>query len=212
MSHQSTNALLLTSPGCVHCAALKKILEKFSAEGLIDHLDIVDVASQPEVASQYNVRSVPWLMLGPFEFQGAQRESELRDWIANLNTPEGITRYLKHLFAVGELNQVIHMVQRKPELFDNLLALVIDEEKDMKVQLGLSAVFEEFEGSPQLQGIVEQLGDLSKHENPKIRADVAHYLSLSHSDAAIPFLQKLAQDSDREVHEIANDILSELDH
>ena len=212
MSHQDLNALLLTAPGCVHCAALKKILDKLLAEGLIEQLDVVDVASQPEIANQFNVKSVPWLKLGPFEFQGAQRESELRDWVTWINEPEGITRYLKHLFSIGELNRAIDMIRDEPQFIENLLALVVDEEKDMKIQLGVSAVFEEIEGSQLLQNIVEQLGELTKHENPKIRADVAHYLSLSHSDAVIPFLQKLAQDPDREVNEIANDILSEFEH
>ena len=210
MSQQPPKGLLLTAPGCVHCAALKKILEKLLAEGLLEQLDIIDVSSRPEVASQYNVKSVPWLKLGPFEFQGVQREIDLRNWITSLDTTEGLTRYLKHLIEIGELTQVIQMIRNKPELTENLLALVTDEEKDMKIQLGISAVFEEFEGDLLLQGMIDQLGELSKHENPKIRADVAHYLSLSHSDAAITFLQKLAQDSDREVQEVANDALSEL--
>lgn len=212
MSHQFSKALLLTAPGCVHCAAVKKILDKLLVEGLIEELEIIDVSSQPNIANQYNVKSVPWLKLGPFELQGAQHETDLRKWISLLDEPDGMTRYLKHLFATGELSHVIDLIREKPELIENLLALVADEEKDMKIQLGVSAVFEEFEGSSLLQGIVEQLGELSTHENPKIRADVAHYLSLSHSAVAVPFLQMLARDSDREVNEIANDILSELEH
>jgi len=212
MSHQSSKVLLLTAPACVHCAALKKILDKILAEGLIEQLDVVDVVSQPEIANQYNVKSVPWLKLGLFEFQGALHERELRHWITQLDADEGITNYLKHLFATGKLDQAINMVRDRPEFMENLLALVLDEDKDMKIQLGVSAVFEEFEGSPLLQDVVEQLGELSTHENLKIRADVAHYLSLCHSDTAIPFLQMLARDSDREVREIANDTLNAPEH
>jgi len=212
MSHHPSKALLLTAPGCAHCAALKKILDKLLADGLIEQLDIIDVASHPEIANQYNVKSVPWLKLGQFEFQGTMREPDLRYWMTQLDAPEGITRYLKHLFATGELKQVIDMVRDKPEFMDNLLALVANEETDMKIQLGVSAVFEEFEGSPLLRDIVEQLGELAKHKNPKIRADVAHYLSLCHSDVAVPYLQMLAKDTDREVREIANEILSDLEY
>lgn len=212
MVPQSLTALLLTAPGCIHCAAVKKILDKFLVEGLIEQLEVVDVTSHPKLASQYNVKSVPWLKLGPFELQGAQHEPDLRNWISLLDKPENITHSLKHLFSTGELSRVIDLIRERPEYMNNLLDLVIDEEKDMKIQLGVSAVFEEFEGSPLLQGMVAKLGELSTHESPRIRADVAHYLSLSHTDAALPFLQKLVQDSDREVNEIASDILNELEH
>jgi thioredoxin-like negative regulator of GroEL len=212
MSHQSLKALLLTAPGCVHCAALKKILEKIVAEGLIEKLEVVDITSNPEIANKYNVKSVPWLKLGLFEFQGAQRESELRYWLTQLDTQQGITRYLKHLLETGELGKTINLIIDKPDLMGNLITLVQDEENDMKVRLGVSAVFEEFEGSPLLQESVALLGELISHKNPKIRADVAHYLSLAHTDAAVIFLRKLAQDPDREVSEIANDGLSDLDY
>ena len=212
MSHQSKKALLLTAPGCVHCAALKKILEKIIAEGLIEQLEVVDVTSNPEIANQHNVKSVPWLKFGLFEFQGALRESNLRYWITQLRDQQGVTRYLKHLLETGELGKTINLINDKPELMNNLVSLVMDEENDMKVRLGVSAVFEEFEGSPLLKERVEQLGELITHKNPKIRADVAHYLSLAHTDAAVAFLRKLAQDSDREVSEIANDSLSDLNY
>ena len=212
MSHKSSKALLLTAPGCIHCASLKKILEKIVAEGLIEQLEVVDITSNPEIANRHNVKSVPWLKLGLFEFQGAQRDSELRYWLTQLDTQQGITRYLKHLLETGELGKTINLINDNPDLMGNLITLVQDEENDMKVRLGVSAVFEEFEGSPLLQESVEQLGELISHKNPKIRADVAHYLSLAHTDTAVTFLRKLAQDSDREVSTITNDILSDLEH
>ena len=136
----------------------------------------------------------------------------MRYWLTQLDTQQGITRYLKHLLETGELGKTINLINDNPDLMGNLITLVQDEENDMKVRLGVSAVFEEFEGSPLLQESVEQLGELISHKNPKIRADVAHYLSLAHTDAAVTFLRKLAQDSDREVSTITNDILSDLEH
>ena len=101
MSHKSSKALLLTAPGCIHCASLKKILEKIVAEGLIEQLEVVDITSNPEIANRHNVKSVPWLKLGLFEFQGAQRESELRYWLTQLDSQQGISRYIKHLLETG---------------------------------------------------------------------------------------------------------------
>ncbi|WP_455207703.1 thioredoxin family protein [Kaarinaea lacus] len=207
MPQHRFKALLLTAPGCVHCQALKKNLEKLLTERVIGQLEVVDVASHPEIAQEYGIKSVPWLKLDAFEFTGAQREPVLRDWIRQLATPEGINAYFKHLLATGELGLAIKLIREHPEFMTNLLALVTDEDKDMKLQLGISAIFEEFEASPLLQSIVERLGELSTHSNSKIRADVAHYLALSHHEKALVFLRKLAQDSDREVREIADDAL-----
>ncbi|MCI0507409.1 MAG: thioredoxin family protein [Gammaproteobacteria bacterium] len=212
MSQHRFKSVLLTAPGCVHCAALKKILEKFLTEGLLGQLEVIDASRQPEIVKQYSIKSVPWLKLGVFEFSGAQREVELRKWIARLNTAEGITAYIKHLLATGELDLAIRLIRNNPEFINNLLALVADEDKEIKIQLGVSAIFEELEGSSLLRGIVEQLGELAAHRNPKIRADIAHFLSLCHHEKALGFLQELAMDSDREVREIANDALRTTAH
>lgn len=211
MSPQPPKALLLTSPGCVHCAALKKILEKFASEGLIV-LEVIDVTSQPEVAQRYSVKSVPWLKLGPLEFSGAQHEPELRTWMTRVNSTEGVGAYLKHLLSKDDLELAIKLMRENPEWINSLLLLVADEDKDIKLQLGVSAIFEEFEGQPLLQNNVDKLGKLATHNNPRIRADVAHFLALSHCEKARDILQQLAQDSDREVREIASDALRDASH
>ena len=202
------NAHLLTTPGCAHCVALKKILEKLLTEGKIGPLDITDVSDHPEIAGKYGVKSVPWLQLGSFQFQGRLTEKELRQWVDNCHSPDGNTRYMKHLLEHGELNQVIGRVREDPRQLVDLLSLVTDEEQDFKVRLGVSAVFEEFQGSDILQATLNELADLARHEKPQVRADAAHFLALSHSAAALPYLQRLAKDQDREVREIAEEALT----
>lgn len=211
MSQQPLNAILLTAPGCAHCAALKKILEKLVTDELIT-LEVIDVASQPEVAQRYGIKSVPWLKLGPFEFSGAQREPELRNWISRVQSAEGIAAYIKHLLATDELALAIKLLRENPAWMHNLLLLVADEDKDIKLQLGVSAIFEEFEGQPLLKNIVDQLGELAEHNNAKIRADAAHFLALSHTEKATALLRRLVRDSDREVREIASDALLDEPH
>jgi thioredoxin-like negative regulator of GroEL len=212
MSQQSFTAILLTTPGCVHCAALKKILDKFLSEGLLTQLEVIDIANHPEVAGTYGVKSVPWLKLGPFEFSGAQREPELRSWIKKLHTPQGIAAYIKHLLATDDLDLAISLIRNNPAMIEDVITLVTEEDKDIKLQLGISAIFEEFEGSALLQTVVDQLGELAAHDNPKVRADVAHFLALSHTEKAKVFLRQLAQDSDREVREVASDALQDGTH
>jgi thiol-disulfide isomerase/thioredoxin len=212
MSRQRLNALLLTTPGCIHCNALKIILEKLLNEGLLEELEVVDVTTQPDLVEHYGIKSVPWLKVGPFEFSGAQHEPKLRAWINQLDTAEGIAAYLKQLLTTDDLNVAIRLIKENPAWINSLLLLVTDEDKDIKQQLGTSAIFEELEGSALLREMVAHLGELATHSNPKIRADIAHFLALSHDKRATHLLQQLSHDVDREVREIANDALGELSH
>ena len=201
-------ALLLTTPGCAHCAALKKILDKLVNEDKIDQLDVVDVTKQPDIAGQYGVKSVPWLQLGDFQFRGSMTEKELRQWLDHLNSKQGNSHYIKHLLTNGELNTVIQMVHDSRQDIMDLLPLVQEADLDYKVRLGISAVFEELEGDDKLKNIVDDLGELARHESPRVRSDAAHFLALTHSDNAIPYLQQLAADKNSEVREIAEDALN----
>ena len=201
-------ALLLTTPGCAHCAALKKILDKLVNEDKIDQLDVVDVTKQPDIAGQYGVKSVPWLQLGDFQFQGSMTEKELRQWVDDLSAPDDNSHYIKHLLTNGELNTVIQMVRDGKQDIMDLLPLVQEADLDYKVRLGISAVFEELEGDDRLKNIVDDLGELAGHESPRVRSDTAHFLVLTHSDNAIPYLQQLAKDENNEVREIAGDALN----
>ena len=202
------DVLLLTAPGCVHCAALKKILEKLLKEQLIAKLEIINVAAKPEIAEYYRVKSVPWLQVNSLQFQGGMTEKELRELIARINSQQSNTYLLKHLLQTGELNQVLERIENTPVLILDLLPLVAEPELDMKVRLGISAVFEEFQGREILKNIVQPLAELTRNESAQIRADVAHYLALTESTAALPYLQRLAQDPDNEVKEIADEALN----
>jgi thioredoxin-like negative regulator of GroEL len=203
-----TQAVLLVSPGCAHCAATKRILDKFLQEGLLTLVDIVDVTIDPAVAQKYNVRSVPWLKLGPIHLSGAHSEPELRQWLEQLNE-KNATQLFAHLLKINALDQVISIIEQEPNRLSDVLPLAADPGQDLKIRLGVSAVFEFFENRPELYPLVQPMGQLARSENARVRADAAHFLSLTHSPEAIVFLQQLAQDTDPEVREIANDGLQQ---
>ena len=204
----TTQAVLLVSPGCAHCAATKRILDKLLHEGLLVQVDIIDVTTHPAIAQQHSVKSVPWLKLGPIHLAGAHSETELRQWLEQLNESNA-AQLFAHLLKSNALDQVIAMIEQEPARLPELLTLVEDPEQDLKIRLGVSAVFEGFENQPVLQQLVGPLAELAKSEYARVRADAAHFLSLTHSPEAIAFLQQLAQDTDHEVREIANDGLQQ---
>ena len=80
----------------------------------------------------------------------------------------------------------------------------------INVRIGIGVIMEEFEGTEILQGYVEQLGELSRHEHASVRADACHYLALTGSEIATDYLKVATNDENPEVREIAVDGLEAL--
>ncbi|WP_455211993.1 thioredoxin family protein [Kaarinaea lacus] len=204
---QPPEALLLIGPGCPHCGALLEVLSKLVKSGAIAQMIVVNVAQRPEQARKLGVRSVPWLRLGEFELEGVHSEGEIQQWLERLGSIKGKSIYLNDLLMSGKLEKVIQMAKSNSDTLRALLLLSADSNLSMKVQLGISAVFEELQGSDNLQSVVDDIGVLAENRSAKVRADAAHFLSLTKNERAIPYLQKLANDENAEVKEIAEEAL-----
>lgn len=204
------SALLLIGPGCPHCASLMDVLSKMVKQGDVAKLEIANVAVLPETARTLGVRSVPWLRLGHIELEGAHSEGEIKQWLQRMQSTEGMSVYFKQLLSQGKLDKVIEMVAANADYLHAMVLLASDPETDMKVQLGVAAVFEDLQGKDVLSGIVDDLGKMAASANAKIRADAAHFLSLTQSSNALPYLQSLAKDDNEEVREIAAEALAEI--
>ena len=204
------HALLLTAPGCPHCPGVKAALEKLLAEGVISALEVVDISMAPQRAAELGVRSVPWLQLGEFVLTGAQSPQELRRWAEQAAGPASINSYLQHLLEDGQLADAEVFLKQHPQHIAALLSLVTDVALPIHVRIGTSALFESFVGSTALQQLVPQLGELTQHPDPRIRADACHFLGLSQASAARHFLEPCLNDANQEVREIAQDAIDEL--
>jgi len=93
MTTINPDILLLTSNHCIHCKALKTILTELMNEGVFSSFEVVNIEDHPEVTKKYNVRSVPWLRLGKYDFNEGLSRAELTDWLAQVKSDEGDTLY-----------------------------------------------------------------------------------------------------------------------
>jgi len=210
-SAQTTpDALLLLAPGCPHCPAVLQALGELVKSGLIGRLEAVNIAVHPERAAQLGVRSVPWVKLGPFELDGLRTASEYRDWAARAGSIDGMAAWLDEQLREGKLARVIRFIHEQPEQLDALLSLAADADTELTVRIGVSAVLEDLRGTPVLQARLNALGALSKHADPRVRSDAAHFLALTQSPDAIAPLQALVEDGVRAVRDVALDSLEEL--
>lgn len=204
------DALFCLSTHCPHCPAMLQILSELVKEGVLGRLEVVNLEVRPEAAREWGVRSVPWLRIGAFELTGQRGRAEIVQLIERTSSPSGMADHFHDLLRGGELAQVLATVRRQPAALADLLPIVANPEASINVRIGAGVAFEEFSGKPEMLALVDKLGTLAGHEDARVRADACHYLGLTKSDAAKPYLAARLQDDDAEVREIAEESLAAL--
>jgi hypothetical protein len=210
-SRPAPDALLLMGTHCPWCPKVLASLKDLLADGVIASLETVNVDERPEFAAELNVRTVPWIRIGPFELEGMRSAAELRNWANKAGSADGLAAYLDELLSTGRIDKALGLVRKDPAGLDALLALFTDTEAQLNTRIGISAIMEDLEGSELLQGLVKHLGELTRHAEARIRSDACHFLRLSGSRQASAYIRPLLADSDADVREVAAESLAALD-
>jgi len=119
--------------------------------------------------------------------------------------PAGMADAFHDLLKAGGIVQVLALIEAEPSRLAALLAIVANPEASINVRLGAGVAFEEYAGSTALQALIPALAELSGYADARVRADACHYLGLSRSAAARPWLEARLHDADADVREIASD-------
>jgi hypothetical protein len=209
-TQDTPDALLLIAPGCPHCSTVLSGMGELVKQGAVGRLEVVNIAVHPQRAEQLGVRSVPWLRLGEFEFEGLHSPAELREWAQRAGGASGLADYFTEQLKSGRLAQVSAMVTDRPERLSVLLELAADPDSELTVRIGVSAAIENMAGSPELADRLPDLQRLAASADPRVRADACHFLALTESPAALESLEALTHDPARSVREVAQDALAEL--
>jgi hypothetical protein len=208
----AVEALLLVAPGCPHCAAVLEGLGTLIKEGALGRLEVVNIAVRPALARELGVRAVPWMRIGPFELSGLHTAAELRHWADLAGREDGMTHYLADLLASGRRAQVALRVQQDPGLLPRLVDLLGDPGSGLSVRIGVMATLEELrESGGRLEGLVDSLAPLTRHQEPRIRADACHALSLTGAPGVLNLIRPCLDDRDPEVRETAADAIEAME-
>ncbi|MEN8212746.1 MAG: thioredoxin family protein [Pseudomonadota bacterium] len=203
------SASILITPQCPHCPAVITALIALLKAGKIGKLEIINIVEHPEIARQKGVRSVPWTQIGSLELSGALSRQELEKWVA-MAAGQQQSDYLGHLLETNRLQQAIDEITNNPQRLPELLLLLADLDTPMAVRIGIGALLEELEGTPLIKSASEPLLSMLTSEHQQVRADAAHYLSLTADSTVIADLEPLLDDADAEVREIAAETIAEL--
>jgi len=204
------DAELMIATGCTHCPVVLAGLAELIKAGQIGRLDVINIAQHPKLAEERGVRGVPWIRIGPFELSGAHSRSELAELATQAGSETRMMAYLRNSLETGELDRVIAVCRRSPELLPPLLALAGDLDTPFAVRIGVGAVLEDLATDGLLSDTVEDIAGLAGSPHTQIRADAAHFLGLTGSAQARVALEQLAADEDEQVREIAAESLAEL--
>lgn len=204
------DALLLMTTSCPHCPAVLQGLSELVKAGRIGRLEVINIEARPEVAQALGVRGVPWLRIGPFQLEGLHTPAELKQWAERAGTPASMADYFRESLTTGKLSKVTAAIEEDPARLDALLLLLTEPETDLHVRVGIGAVIEGLAGSAALVQRLDQLGALAQAKDAHIRGDACHYLALTRDPRAIPHLERLLNDPEPQVRELAAEGLAEL--
>jgi hypothetical protein len=196
--------------GCAHCPTVLQNLGQLLKQGKIGRLEAINIVEHPEAAQQIGTRTVPWTRIGPFEIEGNMSLGALEQWIDLMDKEEGVSRYLSHLFETRRAHAASSWLQRNPNRIRGLLRLLESPTTPIVVRIGIGVVAEELQGTPTWHAALADLIKLAQSSDAALRADVAHYLGLTHSSDAKETLQGMLEDDNPDVREIAADSLTLL--
>jgi len=207
---QGPEVLLLISSQCAHCAAVMKVVTAMVKQGDIAALKIVNLEKRPELAQQLGIRSVPWLKIGEFVFEGELSATEIKRWVDEAGEQQGEKVYLSEMLIEGNVDKVIDYIKRTPNALQTVAEFMLDADAKINLKLGVGVIFEEFAMDSLIDGVIEQLLEYINNEDARVRGDACHYLSLTGRKAFIPVFEKCLLDDDADVREIAQESLDDL--
>jgi len=204
------DALLLLSTHCPHCPAMLASLSELLKQGKIGRLEAVNLEQHPEIGQALGVRSVPWTRIGRIELSGVHSAAELAEWAAKADSETGMADWFHLLLKEGQLPKAQVMIEAEPELLAAVLPIVGNVEASLNVRLGAGVLLENFAGTDTLRALLPRLGELSQHNDARVRADACHYLGMTGEAAARPWLDPRLTDEDADVREIAAESLQAI--
>ncbi|MBE0508614.1 MAG: thioredoxin [Marinospirillum sp.] len=155
---------------CAPCKALLPVLTKLAHEFNGQFiLAKINIEEQPELAAQFQVRSVPTVMLvsqGQLvdQFNGAKPESEVRSFLKQhlTNPVEAFKEQIKQLVGEGELDQAQELLQQA----------ISQLPEDIDLQIELARVLLQKNLSADARSVLDQLPEADK-ARPEVKGLVA---------------------------------------
>lgn len=168
---------LFVMQGCSICPQMERLFHAMHKNGAISALEVIDVSQNPEVAQQYNIRSVPFYLINGVAFSGLKSQQE----ILNLLQQDELEKWrelLKQELSGGQLDAAEEAIMQNVPAREAMMALLGSRETELVVRIGLSAIIESLTEGTLLLPYEQEFIHLAGHEDERIAVDALYYLSL----------------------------------
>ncbi len=203
--------VVLTAEGCPHCRAVLGEMQRLSRACGTVHVRQVDLAHAPELASRFNVRSVPAVIVDDeLCLEGRVGAEELAALLAARRSPGFEAKRCRALLEHGRLADAAMRVTTS-EGARVIAELLAAPELSMRMGAQL-AIRQAFERDPHaVARLMPDLVALIASPDPAVRGDVADLLGAVGDATVAASLAALAEhDDDADVREAAQEALAQL--
>ncbi len=195
---------------CKICPQMEQLFVEMLKNGAIDELTILNVEEQPELAQQYNIRSLPFYLINDVAFYGLKTATEVKK-ILQQDSTEKLVELINSELSDGQLQTVEDLVAEQPDARDAVLVLLNDPETSLVVRIGLSAIIETLtETTDTLKNHEKHFLTLADHSDDRIATDAIYYLSLFGSADSMQKLEEISKDDNNGLQEQAIELLEEF--
>jgi glutaredoxin len=199
---------LFVMQGCQVCPQMERTFHDLQLKGEISDLKVFDVNEYPELAQQYNIRSVPYYTINGIAFTGLKSQSEILKLLQSEEV-ENIQLWITEQLAEGQLAEVEMRVLQQPAVREALMQLLEDVDTPLMVRIGLSAVIETLAEQGVFSSFEARFIALADHPQDRIAIDAIYYLQLLSTAATLARLAEIAQTGRSELQQQAQELLLE---
>ncbi len=202
--------MVFVTPVCPHCAKVVETVNGFAVANPKIKSIIIDASRFVDLMQKFEITSAPTTIInGEIKLTGYISREELLEWLKR-SSGDYKREYFVTLLNERRLEEIKDIVARNPEDIRILAELLAHEE--FLVRFGAMVVMEQIakENPETVKLAKDVIRKLLKHEDFRIREDVAMLLGSIGDESDIEFLEELAKDESEEVKDSALEAIEEI--
>jgi glutaredoxin len=202
--------MIFVMPICPHCARVVETANAFAIANKAIRSIIVDASRFTDLAQKFDVTSAPTVIINrEIKLVGYISKNDLFEWIKRASSDYKV-EYMSTLLKEGRTDDVKEMIAKSLDdvkILADLLAY-----PDFMVRLGAMAILEQLhkENPKIIEPAKDRIRMLLKHEDFRIREDVAMLLGSIGDESDIKFLEELLSEESQEVRDSALEAIEEI--
>jgi len=203
------DVIVFVMPICPHCAKVVETVNSFAVANPKIKSTVVDASRFTDLMQKFDVTSAPTTIInGEIKLTGYVSKEELLEWLRKASG-DYKRDYFVTLLNERRLDEIKEIIAKNPEDVRILAELLAYE--DFMVRFGAMVVMEQIakENPEAIKLAKDVIRNLLKHEDFRIREDVAMLLGSIGDESDVEFLEELLKE-EGEVKDSAMEAIEEI--